>query len=84
MYFLKPHPQQTEILQWAAEWSRHCAILFYHTTKLGDSDIRVDFNEGIIHTTYIIIMCVILRYTSLTINKIGSDSRAVLSVLVHY
>ena len=43
---MKPHPQQSEILSWAAEWSRHCAILFYHTTQPGDSDIRVDFNEG--------------------------------------
>ena len=46
VYFLRPHPQQSEILQWAAEWSRHCAVLFYHTTQAGDSDIRVDFNEG--------------------------------------
>jgi hypothetical protein len=46
VYFLRPHPQQSEILQWAAEWSRHCAVLFYHTTQAGNSDIRVDFNEG--------------------------------------
>lgn len=46
VFFMQPHPQQSEILQWAAEWSKHCGILFYHTTKHKDSDIRVDFNEG--------------------------------------
>ena len=46
VYFMRPHPQQSEIVQWAAEWSRYCAVLFYHTTQAGDSDIRVDFNEG--------------------------------------
>ena len=43
---MRPHPQESEILQWAAEWSRYCAVLFYHTSQAGDSDIRVDFNEG--------------------------------------
>jgi len=43
---MKPHPQQQEILQWAAEWSRYSAVLFYHTKKAKESDIRVDFNEG--------------------------------------
>ena len=46
VYFMQPHAQQIEILQWAAEWSRYCAILFYHTTQAADSDIRIDFNEG--------------------------------------
>ena len=43
---MKPHPQEQEILQWAAEWSRYSAVLFYHTKKAKGSDIRVDFNEG--------------------------------------
>ena len=33
-------------MEWAGEWSKHCAILFYKTTDLQSSDIRVDFNQG--------------------------------------
>ncbi len=50
VYFLRPHPQQEAIMQWAAEWSKYCAILFYETADVTKSDIRVDFNSG----TYLI------------------------------
>jgi hypothetical protein len=46
VYFMRPHPLQDTIMGWAAEWSRHCAVLLYKTTDLKTSDIRVDFNEG--------------------------------------
>lgn len=46
VYFLQPHPQQAEILRWAAEWSKYCAVLFLETSSLQQGDIRIAFNEG--------------------------------------
>ena len=46
VYFLKPDPQQKQIVDWANEWSKYCAIIFHHSLKQENSDIRVDFENG--------------------------------------
>ena len=46
VFFMKPHPQEHDIMAWAAEWSKHCAIIFHKSSSPQNSDIRVDFNAG--------------------------------------
>ena len=46
VYFMTPHEQEEQIISWANEWSKHCAIIFYQTSKQNASDIRVAFNDG--------------------------------------
>jgi len=58
VYFLKPHPMQDQILEWANEWSKYCAIIFHHSLKRVNSDVRVDFEEGMFpYKTYISEKC---------------------------
>jgi hypothetical protein len=46
VYFLSPHEKEDQIISWANEWSKYCAIIFHQTLKQETSDIRVDFKDG--------------------------------------
>ena len=72
VFFMRPHDLESEILEWASEWSKYSAILLHRTDSRDKSDIRVDFNEGT--TLYLMVyirLCITLFVqTSYTI--IGS------------
>ena len=47
VFFMRSHPQQDVIMQWAEEWSKYSAVIFHKTTSRERSDIRIDFSEGL-------------------------------------
>jgi hypothetical protein len=46
VYFLTSNEQEADIIGWANEWSKYCAIIFHQTLKQETSDIRVAFNDS--------------------------------------
>ena len=53
VFFMAKHPQESQILQWASEWSDYCAIQWHKVDDAAKSDIRVDFKEGMGSWAYI-------------------------------
>ena len=45
IYFLQIHRQETQIMEWASEWSKYCAVQFHKIDTPVGSDIRVNFNQ---------------------------------------
>lgn len=45
IYFLQIHRQEAQIMEWAMEWTKYCAIQFHKINTPIGSDIRVNFNQ---------------------------------------
>lgn len=45
IYFLQIHRQEAQIMEWASEWSKYCAVQFHKIDIPIGSDIRVNFNQ---------------------------------------
>ena len=45
IYFLQIHRQEAQIMEWASEWSKYCAIQFHKIDTAIGSDIRVNFSQ---------------------------------------
>lgn len=46
VYFMTEHKEESKILGWMGEWSKHCGVEFEKTTYIGGSDIRISFKNG--------------------------------------
>ena len=45
VYFMQIHRREAQIMEWASEWSKHCALQFHKVDTPVGSDIRVNFKE---------------------------------------
>jgi len=45
VYFLQIHRREAQIMEWASEWSKYCAIQFHKIDTPIGSDIRVNFSQ---------------------------------------